>query len=95
LKHLSDLIRLCLAFGVLDIDAWIAWPRRLENGVAACVLPRLAKVGHTHFLEVIEADIARFPAHHLQDLFDLCHGYYGAIIDTTRQPRIRPIDPAR
>jgi hypothetical protein len=74
LKHLSDLIRLCLAFGVLDIDAWIAWLRRLENGVAASVLPGLAEVGHTHLLEVIETDIARFPSHHLQDFFDLCHG---------------------
>jgi hypothetical protein len=82
------LIWLCLAFGVLDIDPWIAWPRRLENGVAACVLPKLTEAGHTHFLGVIETDIARFPSHHLQDFFDFCHGYDGSIIDTTRQPRI-------
>ena len=40
-----------------------------------------------YLFNITEPDITRFPTHHLQDLFELCCGHYGAINDTTLQPK--------
>src|SRR5260364_290958 len=42
-QNLPDLIRLCLAFGVLDIHARVARPRRFKDGMTCAVLPWRAK----------------------------------------------------
>jgi len=43
LQYLSHLMRLCVAFLVLDIYARIAGPGSLENSMTAAALPGLTK----------------------------------------------------
>jgi len=60
------LVGLGLALGVLDIDARVAGPGRLEDGMTAAVLPGLAKVGLAHFLQIVETHIGGLTAHLFQ-----------------------------
>jgi hypothetical protein len=68
-KHLAYLIRLGFAFIVLDIDSWIAGPRRFKNHVTGARLTRFAKVRLANFLEVAKANVCRFVAHFVEDFF--------------------------
>jgi hypothetical protein len=63
------LIRLGLAFRVLDIDARVASPRDFKNGMAAAALPWLAEVGRAYLFEVTEPLLAGLQTHLFQKFF--------------------------
>jgi hypothetical protein len=58
-EHLFHLIRLGLAFVVLDAYPRIAGPRRLEDQVAGARLARLAEIFLADLSELGEPDICR------------------------------------
>jgi uncharacterized protein YdeI (YjbR/CyaY-like superfamily) len=72
-KNLPHLVRLRTAFVVLNIDAGISDPWRLENRVTGSALARLSEEVHADFEEISEANIARLPPHGFEDLLHCRH----------------------
>jgi len=62
-KNLPNLIRLGLAFVVLDIDPGITDPRSFEDRMTGSRLARLSEMLLTYFLEIAEADVCRLALH--------------------------------
>jgi len=45
-QDLTNLIRLSLAFFLLDVDAWVNWPRGFEHCMTGSALAGFAEVLH-------------------------------------------------
>jgi hypothetical protein len=82
-QHLPNLIRLGVAFVVLDIDSWIANSRRFENYIASTGLTWFTEIPLTNFLEVCKPDACRFQAH----LIEYFLGRYHAKMVSIMEPR--------
>ena len=81
-EYLADLVGFALPFAVLNIDAGIAGPGGLEDGVARASLPGLAKVLDAHLEQVSEAHVSRCAPHGFENLLRSRHLDYGTTIGT-------------
>jgi hypothetical protein len=82
---LPHLIGLCLALVVLDVDAWITYPGRFEDGMACAHLARFSKEFLTHFLELTEPNIGWFTSHLVEDFLGRHYKYPVSIMAPIRK----------
>ena len=73
LQYLFDLIRLCHAFVVLNVDTRVALPRSFVNSVTAPILARFSKIVFANFREILKADSFWVPFHINNNVCDFRH----------------------
>ena len=79
-QHLPYLINLGLAFLILDVDPWIANPRRLEDCVAGACLAWFSEIVLADFHQLDKPHVGRLAAHLLKNFFGRRHGAMVSIL---------------
>jgi len=90
LQYLPNLIDLRHSLVILDIDAWIAMPRRFVDSVAGTRLPGFAKHCIAYLAQINKPHCARIPPHIIDDVIDTHHDPCDINIDTILNIRIAP-----
>ena len=80
-----DLIGLCFASVILNVDARIALPRGLVDSVTCARLPRLSETFLADLTKVVEANPLRVLPHQFDDIVYRSHERNGINIGTTEQ----------
>ena len=71
-QHLPHLIRLCLTPGVLNVDAWVAWPRRAIHPVTCSRRSRFPEIVFADPTQIFEADPLRALLQLCDQVLDRC-----------------------
>jgi hypothetical protein len=84
-EHLADLVRLCHALGILNVDSRVALPGHLVNAVARTSLPWLPEIVIANPTQVAEANPTWIAPHLIDNRVNTAH-LNDTIIDTIVNP---------